>query len=116
MSDASNADSSNVGSFQSIGHASHASTNLSTDADAPSAQDQDDISSVSSQGVVPFALSPALVSNAIIDYRTVSGSKLFKGATTALATDPLQWRTRVSPTLPRTAPGSRHDLRMGAHP
>ena len=88
MSDASNADSSNVGSFQSVGDASHASTNPSVEADASNAQDQDDISSVSgvpSQGV-PFALSPALVSNAIIDYRTASGSKLFKGATAALPT------------------------------
>ena len=88
MSDASNADSSNIGLFQSVGEVSHASSNPDTDADAVSAQDPYDHSSVSgapSQGV-PFALSPALISNAIIDYRTASGSKLFKGATAALLT------------------------------
>ena len=58
------------------------------DTNAASAQDPDDLGSVSgapSQGV-PFMLSLVLVSNSIIDYRTASGSKLFKGATASLPT------------------------------
>ena len=61
MSDASNADSSNVGSFQSV---EDASNNPAAAAAAANTQDPDDLSSVSgapSHGV-PFAL-----------YRTASG-------------------------------------------
>ena len=74
----------------------------------------DHLSSVSYRRPVPFALSPStLVSNVIIDYRTTSRSKLFKGAS-------LQWGTRVV-----ISNSSLHnclkdclcnDIQMGAHP
>ena len=74
----------NVRSFQRIGDPSNAGS--VPNKDNASAPDQLSNVTVASSNPVPFALSPALVSNAIINYRTASGSKLFKGATATLLT------------------------------